>query len=144
MLRVGESVRRNVRYSYRPSIYGLILVGEKILLTEQNGNEIQLPGGGIDKGEHYLHALVREVYEETGWKILPQKRLGGFQRFVYMPEYSKWAHKVSHIYICRGIYKVSLPTEKGHIAILENPEIAAKLVESPGDRLFINQFFKLG
>ncbi len=68
MLRVGEPIQRNVKYHYRPSIYGLIIVGDCILLTEQNGNEIQLPGGGVDKGEHYLHALTREVCEETGWK----------------------------------------------------------------------------
>ena len=143
MLRVGEPIRRNIKYHYRPSIYGLIIVGKSMLLTQQNGNEIQLPGGGIDKGEHYLHALIREVYEETGWKIKPERRLGFFQRYVYMPEYNKWAHKVSHIHLCRGIYQVSLPTEKEHIAKLEKPEIAARLVESPGDSFFINRFFGL-
>lgn len=143
MLRVGEPIQRNVKYHYRPSIYGLIIVGDCILLTEQNGNEIQLPGGGVDKGEHYLHALTREVYEETGWKIQPERRLGFFQRYVFMPEYGKWAHKVSHIHVCRGIYQVSLPTEEGHIALLKKPEIATKLVESPGDSYFINKFFGL-
>ena len=143
MLRIGETIRKDIKYLYRPGIYGLILVGKQILLTEQNGKEIQLPGGGIDKGEHYLRALIREVTEETGWKIKPERRVGFFHRYVYMPEYRKWAHKVSHIHFCRGIYPTSLPTEKGHNPILEIPERAAKLVESPGDKFFINQFFKL-
>ena len=143
MLRIGEPVRKNIKYYYRPGIYGLILVGRNILLTEQNGNEIQLPGGGIDRDEHPIHALIREVYEETGWKIKPERRLGFFHRYVYMPEYSKWTHKVSHIYFCKGIYQVSLPTEEGHIALLEKPEKAVKLVESPGDSFFIRQFFGL-
>lgn len=143
MLRIGEPIQKDIRYYYRPSIYGIIVVGKRILLTEQNGKEIQLPGGGIDKGEQYLHALIREVYEETGWKIKPERRLGFFQRYVYMPEYNKWAHKVSHIYFCRGIYKISLPTEKGHMPILATPPTAARLVESPGDRIFIRQFFDL-
>ena len=143
MLRIGEPVRANIKYSYRPGIYGLILVGKQILLTEQNGKEIQLPGGGIDKGEHYLHALIREVGEETGWKVKPERRLGFFHRYVYMPEYDQWAHKVSQIHFCRGIYPVSLQTEEGHRPILERPERAAMLVESPGDKFFINQFFRL-
>ena len=143
MLRIGEPIKKDTRYYYRPSIYGIIVVGKRILLTEQNGKEIQLPGGGIDKGEQYLHALIREVYEETGWKIKPERRLGFFHRYVYMPEYDQWAHKVSQIHFCRGIYPTSLPTEEGHRPILEKPERAAMLVESPGDKFFINQFFGL-
>ena len=48
MLRIGETIRTNVKYAYRPGIYGLISVGQKILLTEQNAKEKQLPRGGID------------------------------------------------------------------------------------------------
>ena len=92
MIRIGETVKKNVKYYYRPGIYGIIKVNDNILLTEQNEKEIQLPGGGIDKGEHYITALVREVYEETGWKIQPINRLGFFHRFVYMPESVSYTH----------------------------------------------------
>ena len=112
MFRIGESVKKNIKYHYRPGIYGIIIVNNNILLTEQNEEEIQLPGGGIDEGEHYITALVRETFEETGWKIQPVKRLGFFHRFVYMPEYSKWAQKVCHIYICKGLYNLTSPLEK--------------------------------
>ena len=81
MFRIGESVKKNIKYYYRPGIYGIIIVNNNILLTEQNEEEIQLPGGGIDEGEHYITALVRETFEETGWKIQPVKRLGFFHRF---------------------------------------------------------------
>ena len=107
MFRIGESVKKDIKYYYRPGIYGIIIVNNNILLTEQNEEEIQLPGGGIDEGEHYITALVRETFEETGWKIQPVKRLGFFHRFVYMPEYSKWAQKVCHIYICKGLYNLT-------------------------------------
>ena len=82
-------------------------------------------------------------FKETGWKVKPERRLGFFHRYVYMPEFDQWAHKVSQIHFCRGIYPVSLPTEEGHRPILERPERAAMLVESPGDKFFINQFFRL-
>lgn len=31
--------------------------------------EIDLPGGGVEEGETYEHAIIREVEEETGLKI---------------------------------------------------------------------------
>ena len=70
MIRIGETVKKNVKYYYRPGIYGIIKVNDNILLTEQNEKEIQLPGGGIDKGEHYITALVREVYEAVSYTHL--------------------------------------------------------------------------
>ncbi len=143
MFRIGESVKRNIKYHYRPGIYGIIIFNNNILLTEQNEEEIQLPGGGIDDGEHYVTALVRETLEETGWKIQPVKKLGFFHRFVYMPEYSKWAQKVCHIYLCKGLYNLTSPLEKGHKAILMKPEEAVCLLENPGDRIFVTNYFGL-
>ena len=143
MIRIGEPVKKNVKYYYRPGIYGIIKVNDNILLTKQNEKEIQLPGGGIDKGEHYITALVREVYEETGWKIQPINRLGFFHRFVYMPEYSKWAQKICHICLCKGLYNLTLPLEKGHKAILMKPRAAILFLESPGDRIFVKNYFGL-
>ncbi len=143
MFRTGEPVKKKVKYNYRPGIYGVIIVGNNILVTEQNDNEIQLPGGGIDKSEHYIQALVRETYEETGWKIQPLKRLGFFHRFVYMPEYSKWTQKVCHIHLCKGLYNLIAPLEKGHRAILMDPCDAVNLLESPGDRIFVRNYFGL-
>ena len=49
MLRIGEPIQKDTRYYYRPSIYGIILVGKRILLTEQNGKEIQLQGPNSTK-----------------------------------------------------------------------------------------------
>ena len=98
MRRYGESFKRGIRYKIRIGIYGVISIGKNILLTEQDEDEIQLPGGGIDQGEQKSHALIREVREETGWKINPLRFVGTYQRFVFMPEYALWAQKICHIY----------------------------------------------
>lgn len=52
--------------SWRPSVYGIIIRDEKILLSPQWGG-YDLPGGGIDLGETIEDALIREVREETGY-----------------------------------------------------------------------------
>ena len=49
----------------RPSIYGVIIRDDKILLVRQ-WDGYDFPGGGIDLGEDLRDALVREVREETG------------------------------------------------------------------------------
>ncbi len=137
MRRYGESVKKEIKYKTRVGVYGIIFVGKKILLTDQDEEEIQLPGGGIDEGEQKIHALVREVLEETGWKIALIKQLGTYQRFVFMPEYDMWAHKICHIYHCKGIYQLSKPLETSHVPLLTTPQLAAKLLQNAGDIAFL-------
>ena len=139
MRRYGETIKRNINYKIRVGVYGVIFVGKKLLLTDQDENEIQLPGGGVDNGEQKLHALTREVLEETGWKINPIRQLGTYQRFVYMPEYELWAHKICHIYFCKGVYPTQYSVEKGHIPLLATPKTALGLLQNQGDISFVKQ-----
>ena len=94
----GEKIDRKVKYQRRVGAYGIIVHKNELLLTEQiiseNNIEVQLPGGGSNKGESLIQTLYREVLEETGWGIKVLKKNGVFQRFTYMPEYKIWAHKI--------------------------------------------------
>lgn len=46
--------------------------GEVLLVkTHYRSDTWELPGGQVEEGESLHHALVREVYEETGLKIVP-------------------------------------------------------------------------
>jgi 8-oxo-dGTP diphosphatase len=76
--RIGERVVSGQRYRVRPGVYAVLLRGTEVLLTFQEAPvpEFQLPGGGIDAGEHPLPALHREVMEETGWTIGAARRIG--------------------------------------------------------------------
>lgn len=143
MRRYGSSVRADVRYQHRPSVYGVILHGDQIMLTYQSDPdpEIQLPGGGIDPGESALQALYRECLEETGWKIRIDRRLGAYQRYTYMNDYEFWAHKICHIYLCRPVLKHHEPLEPFHHVIWTDIEGALDMLTNEGDRDFVKTVF---
>lgn len=137
--RYGEAVKPEIRYRRRPGAYAILRDGGRILVTFQEcpKPEFQLPGGGIDKGEHPIAALHREVREETGWKIAEPRRLGAFRRFTYMPEYDLWAEKLCTIYLARPVYPLGAPSEAGHSAVWLPVHEALRLLGNAGDRAFL-------
>ena len=137
--RFGEAVRPNISYRLRPGAYAILVRNDRVLLTHQAepNPEFQLPGGGIDPGEHILPALHREVLEETGWHISNCRRLGAFRRFTFMEEYDLWAEKICHIYKARPSLCVGNPIEAAHTAIWTTPEDAVALLANKGDAHFL-------
>lgn len=56
----------------RPSVRAVIIKDRKVLLIySQKYDYYKFPGGGIEKGEDYVLALIREVEEESGYRIIP-------------------------------------------------------------------------
>ena len=137
--RFGEPAKAGIRYTRRPGVYAVLLRGDSILATHQAtpAPEFQLPGGGIDPGEHPIAALHREVIEETGWKIAIRRRIGAFRRFTYMPEYDLWAEKVCTIYLAQPILRLGPPIEPGHSAVWLPVEKALVLLCNAGDRAML-------
>ena len=137
--RYGEPVKAGQRYTRRPGVYAVLLQGDHILATHQAAPvpEFQLPGGGIDRGEHPIAALHREVYEETGWKIAVTRRIGAFRRFTHMPEYDMWAEKVCSVYLARPVLSLGPPSELGHSAVWLPVVDALHLLGNEGDRAML-------
>ena len=48
---------------------GKVLILKRSTDSKTNPGKWELPGGKVDQGESFDHALVREVYEETKLKI---------------------------------------------------------------------------
>jgi 8-oxo-dGTP diphosphatase len=142
--RYGEPVKTGQRYTRRPGVYAVLLQGDHILATHQAAPvpEFQLPGGGIDRGEQPIAALHREVYEETGWKIAVTRRIGGFRRFTYMPEYNLWAEKLCSIYLARPVLRLGPPSEAGHSAVWLPVDEAMHLLGNEGDRAMLALLLK--
>ena len=137
--RYGATPQSGQRYVHRPGVYAILPRGGKLLLTYQDEphDEIQLPGGGVDPGEQPLHALHREVFEETGWRIANPRKIGAFRRFVYMPEYGIHAEKLCHIYAARPVSPHGPPSEPGHMALWLDPLDAMAKLYNDGDAAFI-------
>lgn len=137
--RFGEAVKTGQIYRHRPGVYAALLDGQDILTTHQAEPvpEFQLPGGGIDPGEHPIAALHREVMEETGWKIAITRRIGAFRRFTYMPEYDRWAEKLCTIYLARPVRRLGPPCEAGHTAVWMPVRAALQILGNDGDRALL-------
>ncbi len=137
----GERVNSRIKYQKRVGAYGIIFHKKEFLLTEQIASEgiveLQLPGGGLEKNESLLHALYREVLEETGWGIRVLKKEGIFQRFTYMPEYKIWSQKVCHIYICVATMQKTKQLEKNHHVIIMNKKKSLARLVDPGFKYFV-------
>lgn len=141
MRRFGESVKRGQNYRVRPGVYAVLLRGKSLLLTHQQEPtlEYQLPGGGIDPGEHPIAALHREVYEETGYSIAIQRKIGVYKRFAYMPDYDLWAEKICMIYLATPVLRKGPPTEAGHTAIWVPASEGLDLLDNHGDWEFLRK-----
>jgi len=87
--------------TFRPSIYGLLFKGEKILLSKQ-WDGYDFPGGGIKKGELSFEALKREFWEETGLYITPDKLITVTENFFISIESRKGLHGILIYYICKN------------------------------------------
>src|SRR5262249_30102470 len=63
-----------------PSVTGLVFDddGRVLLVRHSNGGVWVAPGGAIDPGETPQDALVREVWEETGLRVMPKRMCGVF------------------------------------------------------------------
>ena len=142
MRRFGEAPKSGQSYKVRTGAYAILPSDGGLLLTHQEAPEpeVQLPGGGIDPGESPVQALIREVYEETGWRIARPRRLGAYRRFTYMPEYDLWAEKICLIYVAVPVVPYGAPPEPGHTALWMGVDEALGMLANSGDRDFVARF----
>ena len=140
--RFGDAPDAGRSYTLRTGAYAILPLGDELLLTHQDAPEpeVQLPGGGVDPGESPVQALIREVYEETGWRIARTRRLGAYRRFTYMPEYDLWAEKLCLIYMASPVRRYGPPLEPGHTALWMGVDEALQFLANSGDRDFVARF----
>ncbi|MFC1638929.1 NUDIX domain-containing protein [Patescibacteria group bacterium] len=90
----GDSLR------FRPSAYGVVVHGERMLLIRLPNGKLFFPGGGVEPGETLAGACKREFWEETGHDVWPGERLTFGESFMYFdPKKVAW-HCVGLFFIC--------------------------------------------
>ena len=143
--RLGRPPRPGTAYRRRPGAYAILAQGGRLLLTVQEteaGPEVQLPGGGVDPGEHPLGALRREVREETGHAIGAADHVGTYREFAWMPEYGRHAEKVCAVYAARPALRLHPPTEPGHSVLWLRPEAALTALAGAGNRRMLASWLR--
>jgi 8-oxo-dGTP pyrophosphatase MutT (NUDIX family) len=56
-------------HAFPVSVKGVAIQDGKVLLLENERSEWELPGGKLELGEDPLDCVVREIGEETGWRV---------------------------------------------------------------------------
>ncbi|MHC0039650.1 NUDIX hydrolase [Pseudoneobacillus sp. C159] len=86
----------------RNAVRAIIFRDDRILLLYSNKGDYKFPGGGVDQGETYKDALLREIAEETGFIHCAVKDKVGLvvesQFDVY--DSSAYFQMISHYYLC--------------------------------------------
>ena len=73
----GKDPNEGLEDKVLQGVHGLCFYKDKLVVVySERKNYWSLPGGGIEPGETYEEATVREVREETNMKILHQELIG--------------------------------------------------------------------
>lgn len=125
------------KFFFRPSVYGLIVDGEKIVTLRNKGNgKIWFPGGGVEIGEKIDEALKREIKEETGLDVEIGKMVLFKENFFYYQPLDEAYHAFLLFFVCGVKNKKIIPDDKVDDLESKNPrwtEISSIKKEDIGD-----------
>ncbi|MGN0352265.1 MAG: NUDIX hydrolase [Roseburia sp.] len=95
-----KDYQNTVEVSEKYSVRGIIMREGKLAMQCSQEGEYKIPGGGLEEGENFTQALIREVLEETGLHVKPESilELGEIQ------EVRKDLFDAKKKYICHSLF----------------------------------------
>lgn len=101
---------------FMPCVAGIIRnkQGEILLQNKGNGEKWSLPAGAIEIGEAPAQAVVREVWEETGLYVVPNRLKGIFGGEEFRYEYPN-GHKVEY-----NVFMFECDIQSGDLCPIDN------------------------
>lgn len=93
-------------------VRGAVVRDEKILLVQERSDlHWSMPGGWADVGEYPSEMVKREVWEESGFDVVPQKVIGVYDaNRSGRPLHFYHAYKV--VFLCRVVGGASRPSDE--------------------------------
>ena len=92
------------RLQFRPSVYGLVVHDERLLVIRMRSTpHLFVPGGGVEPAESLEMALHREVREETGIEVDVERLAGVGESFFYYDRDDEAYHCLAIFYRCRPL-----------------------------------------
>ncbi|MDA3814861.1 MAG: NUDIX domain-containing protein [Patescibacteria group bacterium] len=88
--------------SFRPSVYGILIENNKILMSPQ-WDGYDFPGGGVNVDETIEDALRREFLEETGLSVKVGEIVHCESSFFVLPYTKKPVNSILIYYFCEKI-----------------------------------------
>ena len=89
------------KFIFRPSVYGIVLDKNKIVvLRNKSNNKLWFPGGGLEIGERLEEGLKREIHEETGLSVEVNDLLLTKENFFYYQPKDGAYHAFLFFYLC--------------------------------------------
>lgn len=99
----GEEVSLSKgKFVFRPSVYGIIIKDDSVLLLRNKSNgKLWVPGGGVNLGERILDGLAREITEEAGIEVEIGNLLFFRENFFYYQPLDEAYHAFLFFYLCK-------------------------------------------
>lgn len=109
-------------YGERPSAYGIAVnPAGRVLVCRRSRGRILLPGGGLHDNETPHQAMVREVAEETGHRVLAASEFARARQFHSHRASKPPVNKLCHFYAIDVTHDPLLVSEEDHQAVWLSP-----------------------
>ena len=122
---LGEK-KKNIKYDFRETCFGIIFMNDKFYLTEKNG-ELSLVGGGVEEGEEHFGTLKREAIEEAGLQVLEIKDFITIDCFWHTRD-NREMESLANFYLVKVSDDIVEATEEGsNLVILDEKELLERI-----------------
>ena len=110
----------------------------RVLLVRVARRGWEMPGGQVELGEDAISALRREVEEESGCRVEPQRLIGIYPRLAPPPEMLVLLYRCRHVSGKPQASEVEIPearwcTREEAQLLVTRPTTAARLVDALAD-----------